>query len=72
MNPKLPRPLIVRSPLDCVRAPATTSHSNDVEWKFRPATWNWSSVWPVGSDCHFLYFATKPKLAFPVRLGSGV
>src|SRR3990172_8931162 len=62
-------PLIVPWPLYWHFGPPQTSQSYDVLWKFRSATLNANSVSPVGTLAPFWYFASKPKVAFPVRVG---
>ena len=64
-------PLMVPTPLYCALLPATTSQSKAVALKLRFAAWNWNSVFPSGVDWPFLYLATNPKVALPVRLAFG-
>ena len=58
-------------PLNLTYTLATTNHWYSVEKKFRSATLNWNSVFPVGIVTPFFFFDTKPNVAFPVSIESG-
>src|SRR3970282_1414936 len=63
---------MVPVPLNCPRAPATTSHSYDALLNSTEAALKWNSVLPLGVLAPGRYLATKPNVAFPLSVGLGV